>query len=212
VQYRQPDVTEIKLDEVQTIPLDVLKTLISHATEQEKLWIGLSLNCAYGCDQLGRLQCEWIDFSQQQIKGARFKRATASRHYIWTANAKRLQLAVGGRTSGTVFLDDAGQPVYHVTDAGNLSDAISRAWETQLYKRVRKVEGKAFPYFSYGKLRKTATTLTLERADPSIASMLLAHKTISDDELLAAYAKLPWEKLYQVQKQLEAELAGSLGL
>ena len=37
--------------------------------------------------------------------------------------------------------------------------------------------------------------------------MILAHKTIGEDELLHHYALLPWNKLYAAQKALEEKLA-----
>jgi hypothetical protein len=43
-------------------------------------------------------------------------------------------------------------------------------------------------------------------ADPHIASMLLAHKTVSEDELLRRYANLPWEELFVAQRKVEEEL------
>lgn len=210
VQYRSLDVSEIQQDEITTIPLGDLKFLISHATELEKLYIGLALNCAYGADQLGRLQIEWLDLENQKVKGARVKRATASRHYYWACNVARLREHIGDRTKGTVFINEAGEPIYRISENGNSLDGITRAWEQRLYPRIRKFKPE-FPRYSFGKLRKTAATLVLEKADPHIASMLLGHKTISDDELLTAYAKLPWEKLYEHQRELES-LAKEIGL
>ena len=40
--------------------------------------------------------------------------------------------------------------------------------------------------------------------------MILAHKTISEDDLLHHYALLPWEKLYAAQRTLEEQLASVL--
>ncbi|MGA7499274.1 MAG: helix-turn-helix domain-containing protein [Isosphaeraceae bacterium] len=37
--------------------------------------------------------------------------------------------------------------------------------------------------------------------------MILAHKTISEDELLHHYALLPWERLYVAQRAFEEQLA-----
>jgi hypothetical protein len=36
--------------------------------------------------------------------------------------------------------------------------------------------------------------------------MILAHKTISDDELLENYALIPWEKLFAAQEQYRREI------
>jgi hypothetical protein len=37
--------------------------------------------------------------------------------------------------------------------------------------------------------------------------MILAHKTIGEDELLHHYALLPWEKLFEAQRKLGEQLA-----
>jgi len=42
--------------------------------------------------------------------------------------------------------------------------------------------------------------------DPHIASLLRAHKTVSEDELLRRYTNLPWEELFVAQRKLEEEL------
>jgi hypothetical protein len=207
VSYRALDVDEIK-DDVVTIPMEHLKVLIANATELEKTYIGLALNCAYGSDQLGRLQCEWVKDSQ--MTGVRLKRISASRHYLWECNRPRLAEKIGDRTSGLIFLAPDGRPLYRTSENGNSIDGFGRAWE-KLVKRVQQVDAN-LPSYSFGKLRKTSATLVLLKADPSIASMLLAHKTVSEDELLQAYAVLPWEKLYSVQRELESELVGQLGL
>jgi uncharacterized protein (DUF433 family) len=104
-----------------------------------------------------------------------------------------------------VFIADSGNPVYHESENGNVIDGFANRWN-DLIKRIRKDKGEEFPKYSFGKIRKTAATEILRLADPHIASMLLAHKTISDDELLRRYANLPWDNLYDAQHRLEQEL------
>ena len=136
---------------------------------------------------------------------------TASRHYIWACNLKRLADVVGDRKAGTVFIAPDGQDLYRTSANGNSVDGISKAWEDHALNRIRKLD-TTFPRYSFGKLRKTAATMLLAKADPHVASMLLAHKTVSDDELLTAYANLPWEKLYEAQREQERLLVAELGL
>ncbi len=63
------------------------------------------------------------------------------------------------------------------------------------------------PSYSFNKLRRTSATRILEISDAETASMILAHKTIGEDELPHHYALLPWNKLYAAQKALEEQLA-----
>ena len=64
-----------------------------------------------------------------------------------------------------------------------------------------------FPSYSFNKLRKTSATRILEIADAETASMILAHKTISKDELLHTTPLIPSEKLYVAQRSFEEKLA-----
>ncbi len=80
---------------------------------------------------------------------------------------------------------------------GYISDGGGNIWY-RLIRRVRK-DHPEFPSYSFNKLRKTSATRILEIADAETASMILAHKTIGEDELLHHYALLPWEKLFEAQ-------------
>ncbi len=82
---------------------------------------------------------------------------------------------------------------------------MSNVWY-RLIRRVRK-DRPEFPSYSFNKLRKTSATRILEIADAETASMILAHKTIGEDELLHHYALLPWEKLFAAQRRLGEQLA-----
>ncbi len=49
-------------------------------------------------------------------------------------------------------------------------------------------------------VRKTAASRVIEIADDEAASMILAHGSLSEDKLLAAYVSIPWKKLYAAQE------------
>ena len=104
-----------------------------------------------------------------------------------------------------MFLTRAGEPISHPTEKGHVSDGMSNIWY-RLVRRVRK-DHPEFPSYSFNKLRKTSATRILEIADAETASMILAHKTISEDDLLHHYALLPWEESYVAQRTLEEQLA-----
>lgn len=129
---------------------------------------------------------------------------------MWSANCLRLKEVIGDRRSGTVFVGPEGNDLYRTSKTGNVVDKIGASWSTLVNRTAKNVPN--FPKYSFGKVRKTAATMTLQIADPHIASMLLAHRTISDDELLTAYANLPWKKLFEVQRQVEATIVSEIGL
>ena len=205
VTYR--NVGEAKKKRIVAIPVEHLKTLIAAASPQHRRHILLALNCAYGSDQLGRLRVSWLDLDNSRIDGVRHKVGSESRHYLWKINVENLRTYLGsrGRKDDLLFWSEDGNPMYHTADSGNVIDGFSRFWE-RLVDDVRERDS-TFPKYSFGKLRKTAATMLLKIADPHVASMLLAHQTISDDKLLQRYAGLPWEQLFDAQKKLEVELA-----
>jgi hypothetical protein len=208
--YTQDDIyeKEVKRQKFEhfTISLEHLKILAEYGTPIERLYFFLALNCAFGSDQLGRLQTTWIDLTRGRIDGERFKAGTESRHELWKICVEGLKWYMDEfrRKKGLLFLTDKGDAVYHHTVTGNVLDGFSRRW-SDLIRRIRK-DLPDFPKYSFGKIRKTAATEILRLAGPDTASMLLAHKTISDDELLGRYAKNHWEKLFNAQRQLEIEL------
>jgi hypothetical protein len=206
--YRKAD-TEERIQtrkENITISADHLKVIAEYATPFERLYFFLALNCAYGADQLGRLRTEWLDLDGAKIDGERLKVESISRHHLWAMSVEGLRWYLSKHErNGLVFIAVSGKPVYHETENGNVIDGFANRWNN-LLARIKR-DKPEFPAYSFGKLRKTAATEILRVADPHIASMLLAHKTISDDELLRRYANLPWDKLFDAQRRLEAELA-----
>jgi hypothetical protein len=170
------------------------------------LYFFLALNCGYGADQLGRLQTTWLDLGKAMIDGERMKWETISRHSLWKVSVEGLRWYLSKHNRhGLIFIAPGGNPVYHETSHGNVIDGFANRWN-DLIKRIRKDKGESFPKYSFGKLRKTAATAILRIADPHIASMLLAHQTVSEDELLRRYANLHWEDLFAAQRKLEEEL------
>lgn len=67
----------------------------------------------------------------------------------------------------------------------------------------------AFGASETGQLRSQLVQL-LKIAIAEVASMILAHKTISDDEFLHHYALITWEKFFEAQLQFEREISAML--
>lgn len=211
IEYRKADPDEsVRLRnerENVTIPVEHLKIIAEYGTPLERLYFFLAINCAYGADQLGRLRTEWLDLNAAKIDGERLKVESISRHHLWSVCVDGLRRYIAKHNrDGLLFIAASGKPVYHESENGNVIDGFGSCWE-KLIARIRKDKGNEFSKYSFGKLRKTAATAILKIADPHIASMLLAHKTVSDDELLRRYANLPWDNLYEAQRRAEMEMA-----
>ena len=172
------------------------------------------LNAAFGPGEIGQLRVPFIRRDSGEIIGIRFKTGNPTRHKLWPETLEGLHWQLEQRANfrhgeGTdreiVFLTKNGKPLWRITKAGNYSDGVSRQWK-RLINRVRK-DYPDFPKYSLGKLRKTAATRILMLAGAAEASLVLAHRTISEDELLECYVQVPWEKLYEAQIKFGEEVA-----
>lgn len=196
------------------IPDEQLMTLFAYALPIERLLLLLGLNCAFAASEIGQLRMSFLELDRGTIEGIRFKSGNDTRHRLWEQTRIGLEWMLGGRRhvkvgrpadEDVVFVTGRASPLWHATKKGHVSDGVSNIWY-RLIRRVRK-DRPEFPSYSFNKLRKTSATMILEIADAEIASMILAHKTIGEDELLHHYALLPWEKLFEAQRRLEERLA-----
>ena len=195
------------------IPDEHLKVLFEYALPIERLLLLLGLNCAFGASEIGQLRKEFVQLDASIIEGIRFKSGNETKHKLWQQSVIGLQWFMQQRANvvatkpefrEVIFLTERGLPLWHHTANGNSSDGISNIWY-RLIERVRK-DHSDFPAYSFNKLRKTSATRILKIASAEVASMILAHKTIGDDELLHHYALIPWDKLFEAQQQFEREL------
>ncbi|MFM9962533.1 MAG: hypothetical protein ACKV2Q_15075 [Planctomycetaceae bacterium] len=185
------------------IPDEHLKVLFEYALPIERLLLLLGLNCAFGASEIGQLRKEFVRLDAGVIEGIRFKSGNETKHKLWQQSVVGLRwfmqqrakvVATKAEFRDVIFLTERGLPLWHHTAVGNSSDGISNIWY-RLIDRVRK-DHSDFPAYSFNKLRKTSATRILKIASAEIASMILAHKTIGDDELLHHYALIPWNKLF----------------
>jgi hypothetical protein len=73
VEYRKAEVHEKERHrhELQTINIEHMKLIAEYGTPLERLYFFLALNCAYGADQLGRLQTTWLDLEDCRHESTR---------------------------------------------------------------------------------------------------------------------------------------------
>jgi hypothetical protein len=199
------------------IPDDRLRTLFEYTLPGERILLLLGMNCAFAASEIGQLRTGFLMLDRGVIEGIRFKSGNETRHWLWNQTRDGLVWVLGQRKTSNirqaneqdiVFLTERGKPIWHGTKKGHVSDGVSNIWY-RLLRRVQK-DHPDFPSYSFNKLRKTSATRILEIADAETAAMVLAHKTIGEDELLHHYALIPWEKLYAAQRTLEEQLASVL--
>lgn len=205
--------------ESSTLPDGHIQLLSKYALPNERVLLLLGLNCAFGPGEIGQLRVPFLNFETGEIIGIRFKTGNETRHKLWPETVEGLQWQLEERAKlkkiqqkerEIVFLTDSGLPLWRITKEGNYSDQVSRRWQ-RLVARIQR-DQPDFPSYSLGKLRKTAATRILELADAESASLILAHKTLSDDELLQFYVQLPWQRLYEAQKKFGEAMAPLLEL
>lgn len=201
------------------IPTEHLKTLFDYSLPTERVLLLLGLNCAFGAAEIGHLRTKFVDIRQRVIDGIRFKTGNDTKHLLWPATVAGLTWTLEKRQgqpepsqeyADIVFITERGKPLWHHTKKGNTSNGVSNVWD-RLIKRIQK-EQPTFPSYSFNKLRKTAATRILGLANAEVASMILAHKTISEDELLQHYVQTPWRKLFDAQEKFGNELAKSFNV
>jgi hypothetical protein len=202
-----------------TLPDKHIQLLSKYAFPNERVLVLLGLNCAFGPGEIGQLRIPFIVEASSEIIGIRFKTGNETRHKLWHETLEGLQWQMKERSKlkkidancrDHVFLTDSGTALWRVTKAGNYSDQVSRRWN-RLIDRIQR-DHADFPSYSLGKLRKTAATRILQLADAESASLILAHGTLSDDELLKCYVQIPWERLYEAQEKFGEAMAPLLRL
>jgi len=187
---------------ISVIPHDHLAIISKYCRPSERVLLLLGLNCAFGEGEVGQLRIPFINGNE--IDGIRFKTGNPTRHHLWDETAEALQQTIQARPmidndKQVVFVASTGKPLWYRTKGGNYCNGIASRWNIVM-KRVRK-DHPDVPAYSFNKLRKTAATNILNLCSAESASMLLAHKTISDDELLECYVQMPWNKLYEAQRK-----------
>lgn len=193
--------------ELSVIPLEHLQIISQYCRPNERVLLLLGLNCAFGEGEVGQLRIPFV--KTNELKGIRFKTGNPTRHYLWDETAAALNETIRERPlikpdKQIVFVTSTGHPMWKPTLRGNYSNGIANRWN-RVISRVRK-DDPSIPAYSFNKLRKTAATNILRLCSAESASMILAHKTLSDDELLECYVQTPWEKLYEAQRKWGKEI------
>lgn len=167
---------------------DQLKKLLETATDRQRLFIYLALNCGHYQVDIGNLRAdEIIDYNgKTAIVRRRSKTAHQndfeSMHILWDETAKLLKAQMAKRNAhGLALLSEKGTPIYRVAPH---CDII-----TDTYGVLQKRAGVKLPFKQFRKLGATA----IQRIGGDEARRLYKAGTIDSGDKV--YVREAWEKL-----------------
>lgn len=170
--------------------VEELKVLWEYASPLQRVVMLLSLNCAYGADQTGRLrikQCR-LDDVPPNITRVRRKKKVKATHQLWDITTQALRWVIARRQQSDlmyVLLTKEGLPYYRKLDSSNASQDLPNLWN-RLLDRVRR-DHTEFRRLPFNVLRDTSSNMIRQIAGGEIARLHLSHKHQSTDPNLAAY-------------------------
>lgn len=197
--------------EVATYSPAEIKTLWRFARPNERLLLALALNCGMGADQIGRLTIDRVvlrDDKPGHIKARRFKRDVIGRWRLWRATERLIRWAIATRPTcshNLLVVNRRGNPLYGKSKNGDRSRQIASAWH-RLLDRIQKKQPK-FRRLGFNSLRDTSADFVRQIAKGELASIHLAHKHHTGDELLHCYTNPNFKRLAKVHRRIEEKLA-----
>lgn len=201
-----------------------LATLNRHATPLERLALYLSLNCAFGAAELGRLEVGDFRLSKRHPHADRLrfsstdadsfvmyhrpKTGVYGEWLIWPPVAEMVSWAIerAARLKTTLlFAWDSGTPMY-VESSANPQSGFANTWR-RLLDRVRKSRPD-FPMYPFGSMRDTLPDVIRRDYSGELASMCLAHgNPCTADNLLEVYSNKPFGRLHEAVRGAAAQFA-----
>ena len=197
-------------DGVEVWTTEELAILYRHATDQDRLFMLLGLNCGFTQAEICSLRHDEISRRGDivTIKRIRQKNVVYGELLLWPETVNAIEWFVRQRQR-----TPAAQDLMLVTEkgAGFSRQRISNAWN-RLLDRVQRHDS-SFRRLSFKYLRKTAGQFVRESSNGEIAGVFLCHgKPVPSDDLADAYTNRPFDKvseaLRDVRKQLDAIFDG----
>ncbi len=191
------------------------------ARPQERLLLALGLNCAMGADQIGRLTIDRCHLKEDgkvsYIKSRRYKKDVMGLWRLFGSTKALIQWAIDSRPKTAaakshklLLVNSKGKGLYDRTDSGERSRQIANMWYRLLDRAAKKA-----PQFAKGgrkrlgfnSLRDTSAQMVRNMAGGELASIHLAHKHGTSDELLVNYTNPIFQQLKKVHRKMERKLA-----
>jgi len=196
-------------DGIPTYSVSELSTIYKYATDYEKLFVLLGMNCGFAQSEITSLRMSEVFLEEEPptIKRVRIKNRVYGRIALWpeTLAGLRWQIRQGAPKQGElIFVSTQGRAL--------TKQRIANEW-TALVGRIKQ-DHQEFRYLSFKFFRKTAGQMVQDVAGDIVASVFLFHGTrMKADGLLDEYTNRDWNSVYRanmaVRKMLESMFAGS---
>lgn len=184
-----------------------LATLYRHATDQDRLFILLGLNCGFSHAEACTLRHDEIESDGDDIRIKRIRRKSMvyGEFVLWPETVQAIEWFKGCHKRVK-----SKHPDYVlITMEGALFDRqrITNGWN-QLLNRV-KTDHPSFRRLSFKFLRKTASQLIKDCSSSEISSVFLSHgHPVPKDKLMDKYTNRPFDTkvtnaIRQVRKELQ---------
>ncbi len=219
---------KVRPNQVETCGIDELKLLNEYATPLERVLFLLGLNCGFGGAEQGTIHLQEVALCQPHpfadvlryetseddsfIKRVRLKSGVYGEHLLWPQTVEVMRWAInrrqkqGGATpDALLLLTDEGNPFFRRTEGNNPGRTFQNKWNG-LTLRIQS-DYPEFPWLSFGKLRKTSSSLVRREAGGEVAGVFLCHgNPVSSDDLLDVYTNRPFGKVFDALRALGEQL------
>jgi integrase len=182
-----------------------LVALYHYATDQERLFMLLGLNCGFAHSEICSLRHDEIAWEAKRatIKRVRRKNRVYSQFALWPETIT----AIKWLTAQQKNIPPQDAPYVMITPAGRRfgRQHIGHLWN-RLLDRVQ-VDHPTFRRLSFKHLRKTAGQLVRERSDGEISGVFLSHgRAVVSDDLADVYTNRPFGKVAATLEQVHRDL------
>ncbi|MGA2497437.1 MAG: tyrosine-type recombinase/integrase [Tepidisphaeraceae bacterium] len=178
---------------VQVWTIEELAQLYRHATDQDRLFLLLGLNCGFAQAEIFSLRIDEIKLRPSPaITRIRRKNRVPGVFALWPETATAIDWFL--RQRPTVSGPDS--EIMMITKNGHPFDRqrIAIAW-MRLIDRVQAAQ-PGFRRLSFKHLRKTAGQLVRDRSNGEIAGVFLCHgQAVATDDLADVYTNRPFDKV-----------------
>ncbi len=198
------EIAQLK-DDVQTYTVQELTLLYKYATDRERVYLLLGLNCAFA-----RAECvsfrkdeRKMDATPPRIIRMRRKTRVKGEYALWPETVEALKW----NQQEQAGYDRPDNPFSIITPKGDPlpENGIANAWG-RLLKRVAK-DHPTFRQLSFKHLRKTAGQFVRNMSDGETAGVFLSHGTpVKTDDLLDAYTNRDFSKVDTALERVHALL------
>jgi hypothetical protein len=182
-----------------------LTTLYHHASDLQRLFILLGLNCGFAQSEFCSLRHDEIRRQEQPpvIKRIRRKNMVPGVFVLWPETLRAIDWL------GAHFPQPANgnEPYVMITSRGGVFDRmqLANSWN-RLLEQVCQTIPK-FRRLSFKHLRKTAGQLVRNRSDGEVCGVFLCHgKAVRTDDLADAYSNRPFAKVTAASQQVRQDL------